>query len=159
MITASIINGKEAPQKLRDAAQMVDTALDRTVLTLAIKMTNLVKTKLGGDVLKVRSGRLRRSIHYNIQNGGGKVEATVGTNVVYGKVHELGGVWQIPAFMRMQRKVFGKDMKFPHMVNVRAHSATYQKRSFLVASLDQMSDEIREKITSAVRTELQKAVK
>jgi len=63
MITGEVKNPTAVPNAMRQAAGQVNSALDRAVLSLAIKMTGLVKQKLSGDVLKVRTGRLRRLMH------------------------------------------------------------------------------------------------
>jgi len=43
------------------------------------------------DKLGVVTGRLRRSIATAVEVDGTRVTALVGTNVVYGRIHELGG--------------------------------------------------------------------
>lgn len=41
--------------------------------------------------LAVRTGRLRKSIHYQVSVNPEEVRARIGTNVVYGRIHEYGG--------------------------------------------------------------------
>jgi phage gpG-like protein len=56
-------------------------------------LVRVVKKKLSGEVLKVRSNRLRGSIARGPVQGDGKVlQVVVGTNVVYARIHEFGGV-------------------------------------------------------------------
>lgn len=43
------------------------------------------------DRLNVRSGDLRRSISINVQDEGKVTRGTIGSNVVYARIHELGG--------------------------------------------------------------------
>lgn len=156
MITGSVIKGQNAPQAMRQAANMVDSAVERAVLRLAIKMTALVKTKLSGEVLKVRTGRLRRSIHYQMATSTNKVEATVGTNVEYGRTHELG--LTIPAHIieakraKALRFQVGGKIVFAKRVNIPAKKMP--RRSFLEASLQQMAPEIRATILNEVGREL-----
>lgn len=158
MITAKVLGGAETVAALRSAD--VDSAVQRSVTVLAIKMTNLVKTKLGGEVLNVRTGRLRRSINYSIDRSGSKIEATIGTNVIYGKTHELG--LTIPAHIveakNAKALMFNMGGKIVFAKRVQIPDVKMPKRSFLAASLAQMSDEVRESLTDAVRVELQKAV-
>lgn len=45
----------------------------------------------GGALLHVRSGRLWRSIHKTVAVTGQNIKAEVGSNVVYARIHELGG--------------------------------------------------------------------
>lgn len=48
------------------------------------------KNLTGGHPLHVRTGRLRSSVHFKTARRGSKVTAQVGTDVVYGAVHEFG---------------------------------------------------------------------
>lgn len=69
--------------------------------------------------LSVRSGRLRKSIHYRVTVSGGisnlrksKIVAEVGTNVKYARIHEYGGAIT-NAFGRGQhRMVFMPERSF-----------------------------------------------
>lgn len=148
MISASIINGEKAPRAMRKAIAQVDSNLERTVLKLALKMMTLVKSKLSGDVLKVRTGRLRRSINYNLKKDGANVLATVGTNVIYARTHEFGitippHIVEVKNAKALSFNWHGNQV-FAKRVNIPA--VKMPKRSFLQASLDQMSDEIKKTI-------------
>lgn len=160
MITASIINGKAAPRAMREAVALVDSAVERAVLKLAIKMTGLVKSKLSGEVLRVRTGRLRRSIHYELDKGNNSVEATVGTNVEYARTHELG--LTIPAHIvqakRGQALRFQMGGKIMYRKRVMIPPVKMPRRSFLEASLRQMAPEIESSISKAVGDELRKQI-
>lgn len=46
--------------------------------------------KLSGPVLKVDTGRLRESMQMRVEKGTNP-RGVIGTNVVYGRIHELGG--------------------------------------------------------------------
>lgn len=138
MIKGSIIKGKHIPENLERAIPRMESAVDKTVNRLAIKMMGMVKSKLSDDVLHVRSGRLRRSIHREIERSGSVVTAIIGTNVKYGKVHELG--LTIPARSGVSKK--GRKFNIP--------AIKMKKRSFLKASLDQMQPEIVNSLKLAV---------
>ena len=45
----------------------------------------------GGPLLHVRSGRLWRSIHKTVEVSGKNIKAEIGSNVIYARIHELGG--------------------------------------------------------------------
>ncbi len=160
MITAEITNGKQLPSAMRNAAGALDSALERAVTRLAIKMTALVKQKLSGEVLNVRTNRLRGSIHYEIQKGDGNVTATVGTNVVYAKTHELG--LTIPAHIVQARRgaalkfEMGGKVMFRKRVNIPA--VKMPKRSFLEASLRQMAPEIESTLAAEVVGDMRKII-
>ena len=44
----------------------------------------------GSDILKTQTGRLKRSIAIRVSTSSTGAEAQVGTNVVYGRIHEMG---------------------------------------------------------------------
>lgn len=78
---------------------------------------------LSGKALNRRTGRLRASVTHSVKIVGDKVVGTIGTNVVYGRVHELGyqGPVQVGAHARTIRQAFGRAIT-PTVVNVRAHT-------------------------------------
>lgn len=160
MITAEITNGKQLPRAMRNAASALDSAVERTVVGLAVKLTALVKQKLSGQVLNVRSNRLRGSIHYELQKGDNSMTATVGTNVVYAKTHELG--LTIPAHIVQARRAaalkfeMGGKVMFRKRVNIPA--VKMPKRSFLEASLRQMAPEIQDKLAAEVVGTMQQII-
>ena len=65
MITATV--DKESVvsllRKLKESIPKAESGVQKEIMRLALKMTGVVMRKLTGDVLKVRTGRLRRSIH------------------------------------------------------------------------------------------------
>jgi hypothetical protein len=90
----------------------------QVVQALGIELQRKVKAeKLSGQVLNVRTGRLRRSINEETHDAGDVVESTVGTPVVYGRFWELGfdGVEQVKAHTAT---AFGVEQQ------VRAHTRT-----------------------------------
>lgn len=152
MIKASIKSSKDTPKRLRDLPTQIDNAVARTVNSLALRLVAMVKGKLSGEVLKVRSGRLRRSIHKEIDNRGSSVTATVGTNVEYGKTHELG--LTIPAHIVRARRANALAFQWKgqqrFFKSVRIPAVKMPRRSFLEASLNQMAPEIRAELENAV---------
>jgi phage gpG-like protein len=83
----------------------------------------------------INTGRLRSSITYAI----GDRELRVGTNVVYARIHQLGGRiagdFNVKAHERTIRMAFGRTIA-PRQVEVRAHSRhvdfTMPARPFLL---------------------------
>jgi phage gpG-like protein len=161
LINAKITSGKDVPQKLRSASGLIQSAVDKAVLRLAVKMTAMVKNKLSNDVLRVRSGRLRRSINYKITKDGDTTTASVGTNVVYAKTHEYG--LTIPAHIVRARRgkalkfMAGGKMMFRKQVSIPA--VKMPERSFLRASLRQMQPEIQTELSKALLNEFKAAMK
>jgi phage gpG-like protein len=140
MITASIIGGRELVNRLDGTMpQSIREQLLKTVEGLAIKLSRHVKEdKLSGQVLKVQTGRLRRSINYKLTDNGKSVVAIVGTNVEYARVHEYGGT-------------------FSRASKVGASRAIYPERSFLRSSLQDMDSEIKTTIVRDVRLAMARA--
>lgn len=122
-------------------------------------MTGKVMGKLSGDVLRVRTGRLRRSIHPEWDFKQGYSGATVGTNVEYAGIHEYGfsGSVLVKSFQREMTKAFGKPIS-PTQVTVRAHTRNINmpERSFLRTTLREMNSEITDSLQLAVTKELNK---
>ena len=81
MITAKITKGEDLGKKFRDSIPNIESGVQKEIMRLALKMTGSVMNKLSGDILKVRTGRLRRSIHPEWDFKPGHMGATVGTNV------------------------------------------------------------------------------
>lgn len=152
MIKASISLGKDTPARLRGLPDKLDSAVARTVNRLAIELVGLVKEKLSGEVLKVRTGRLRRSIHKKIDRSASRVEARVGTNVEYGKTHELG--LTIPAHIvevrRAKALAWQQNGRTMFAKRVRIPAVKMPQRSFLRASLDQMEPYIKAELEAVV---------
>lgn len=152
------INGDEDTQKmLRQSYPAVQEQVSRSITRLTLQLLTRVKEeKLSGQVLKNRTGRLRRSINSRFDTAsGGKVAGYVGTNVEYAKIHELGfnGNMTVKAHLRQITQAFGKKLLSPKMVEVRSHSrhVNLPERSFLRSALKEMEPDVREQLLSAVR--------
>lgn len=148
MIKATIIGDSALITRMNGLNSSVRASLRAAVLELSIKLQRRVKAdKLSGQVLKVRTGRLRRSINYRVQEQSNGVFGFVGTNVKYGAAHEYGyaGVVNVKAHLRKS-----KDKASP----VRAHTRTVNmpERSFLRSALNDMKLEITQGIKQAAVT-------
>lgn len=125
--------------RLQNLAASATAKLRATMSSVATDVSSYVKeTKLSGQVLNVRSGRLRRSINGQVRDSADAVSALIGTNLVYAKVYEFGfqGTVNVPAHTRMQTMAFGRAMP-AREVEVRAHPMRMNmpERSFLRTSL------------------------
>ena len=112
--------------------------ITRLTITLQAKVKG---EKLTGQVLHVRTGRLRRSINTRIDQSSTTIRGTVGTNVPYAQIHEYGGVVNVREHLRAVTQVFGRAVT-PTTATVRAHTATYPERSFLRSALREMQPTI-----------------
>ena len=162
MIIAQVVGGREIEQRLNNITPNLRNKLDQKIERLAIMLTAYVKgSKLSGQVLKNRTGTLRRSINYKIGGKGtNNISATVGTNIEYARIHEFGfhGAVSIKAHMRMQVMAFGKAMKNPHSVSVRAHTANvnFPERSFLRSALDDKREQIKIELMATLKEVVKK---
>jgi phage gpG-like protein len=166
MITAKITKGADLGKKFRDSIPNMQSGVQKEIMRLALKMTLLIQTKLSGDVLNVRSGRLRRSIHPEWDFIPGIYRAAVGTNVEYAGIHEYGGI--IKAKERIQKMYYkiGRDgmvgsqfvkkskSNFVQEAKRKAHDIHMPERSFLRSALREMNPEIVTGIMGAVAKEL-----
>jgi hypothetical protein len=141
------------------------TRLRTTIESLGFRLQRLVQADyLSGQVLNVRSGRLRRSINTRLRETPGSVTASVGTSVSYGRFWELGfhGIEHVAAYTR---RVSGRDVRGAMeghtrkrltamgLGYVRAHDRRVDvgPRPFLRRGLEAMSGTIRNELALAMR--------
>lgn len=146
MITGQIVKGRDLPDRFKALAPKVNSGVQKAVERLAIKMTGNVKNKLSGDVLKVRTGNLRRSVHYEKEFGQNKAFAIVGTNVIYARIHEYGGTI-VPKTAKALKFKIGDRWVITKKV-------TIPERSFLRTALKELVPEIKATLEKAVGDEL-----
>jgi phage gpG-like protein len=153
MMHATIIGDRETIQRLERMPETVREVLRREINTLSIRLLGHVKAdKLSGQVLNVRSGRLRRSINFRVEEVGSGIYGYVGTTVEYARVHEYGFKGVVSVREHLRRTVSGK------MASVRAHprNVNVPERSFLRSALEDMAGDIREGIRAAATKAVKK---
>lgn len=87
--------------------------LKRALQFLGIGLAaHIQKTKLSGQRLNIRSGRLISSIHEETVDDQSGVTTYVGTNVKYARVHEYGfqGPSGVKQHMRQIKQAFGRPI-------------------------------------------------
>jgi phage gpG-like protein len=103
--------------------------------------------KLSGQVLKNRTGTLRRKINYQLRETPTEVSASVGVQLSYAAVHEYGfdGIVTVKEHLRTITQAFGRPIAPVHV-----HRGAHQRhmklpeRSFLRSSLRENAPSIRE---------------
>jgi phage gpG-like protein len=91
MIRGTVVGGEQAVARFTSMPEKLRVELRIAVQRAAFLVQRHSKAdKLSGQVLHVRTGRLRRSIHYRITEAVERVTGIVGTNVSYAKPHEYG---------------------------------------------------------------------
>lgn len=94
----------------------------------------------------IRSGHLRRSIQSGVKQFGGSVEGWIGSNVVYARIHELGGVIRPRAGKYLRFKIEGK---WKTVKEVTIPARPYLQPSIL-ENMDKIKDIIRNSIIKEV---------
>jgi len=126
----TVKNLPQVEEMLQGVANGVTPAMVRGVAKGSFRVEATTKGKLSGEVLKVRTGRLRNSVTATAPVVmGDVVEGRVGTNVIYARIHELGGEIVPKNGPYLVFQVSGRWVRTKHV--------TMPKRPFLQPSLDQ----------------------
>jgi len=147
LISGVIVGGPEAANKFRASGLLLIEALRKGIGRACLLVVARTKEKLSDQVLHVRTGRLRRSIHADpIEVVGDMVTGRVGTNVEYAGIHEFGFKGPVSVREHLSTSVLGN--KF----TVRSHTREINmpERSFLRSSLTELQGEIRAEVERAV---------
>lgn len=154
-LEVEIVGSEALVKRFKQRAAQIRPRLLKMMLLQMAQVAEYVRTtKLSGQVLKNRTGTLRRSILPKAKYEGGELVGKVGTNVSYAKPHEFGGTFRVPAHSRMQTQAFGRPIA-PVRVNVSAHTVRFPERAFLRPSLKEKRDEVM----AALRGEITAALK
>lgn len=134
-----VVGSAEVAAKFEKDKEDIQKAMRAGVSRAALLVVKRSKEKLSDDVLKVRTGRLRRSMTMRLTEQPGKVEGIVGTVVSYGRTHEFGftGIVNIREHLRKAKQ---------EAVRVRAHTRNMKlpERSFLRSALRELTPEIND---------------
>jgi len=101
------------------------------------------RLNLSGRVLQRRTGRLRNSITHDVKIEGNKVVGRIGTNVIYGRIHELGGVIKPRQAQYLRFNIPGVGWRM-------AKSVTIPARPYLRPALEDNVKDIGEIITKRI---------
>lgn len=155
MIKGYVVGSEQLIAKIERALFVARSDIKQTIVKLTFDLLRNVKgDKLSGGVLNVRTGRLRRSIHEKIEELPGEISGKVGTNVVYGRVHEYGfsGVESVKSHLRTIKSAFGKELSEPRTFSVKAHQrhVNIPEKSFLRSALKEMEPLIKQQLSASV---------
>ena len=97
--------------------------------------------------LKVKTGALRRSINTTILERGARFIGTMGTNLLYGRAHELGAVIRPKSGKYLKFQIDGKWVSVPKVV--------IPKRPYLKPALEKMdlNEELRRQVRKRIGLE------
>lgn len=159
MIRHEIVGDKEVIAHLMAFPPSLRTQLRAEVNKQSVDLWNYVKdNKLSGQVLRHVTGHLKDSINVQVTETSTGVHGQVGglgKAVKYAAYHEYGfsGQRSIGECLRMQKMAWGKAMKNPRKVTVRAHTqnVNYLGKPFMRPSLAERTPMIQAGITAAVK--------
>lgn len=138
-VTVEVLGAEEVEVRLAGLPDLVRERVRQRVQSLGLELLRKVKEeKLTGQVLNVRTGRLRRSVNEDTTTSGDRVQSAVGTNVNYARFWEKGfhGVEQVRAHMRQG-----------HPIRAHSRNVDVKPRSFLLSSLNEMRPRIAAQLT------------
>lgn len=152
MIKAEVVHSKVT--SVSGLTSKLHARLYTAIVRLSIELQAYIKgSKLSGQVLRNRTGTLRRSINWRVVDTPTSIRGYVGTNVKYAKPHEYGfqGPVQVKEHLRTIKQAWGKPISettFP----VRSHTrqVNIPERSFLRSALRDKRDHIIAKLEKAL---------
>lgn len=118
-----------------EEAESLIALLEARMRALHIELQRrIVEGPLSGGSLNVRTGALRRSIQEETARSGDLIVSRVGTDIVYGPIHEFGGIITPKNASALVFEVGGRKV-FARMVRMPA-------RPYLGPTYDEMREEI-----------------
>jgi hypothetical protein len=155
VIAAVLAGGAEAADRLRKLSDDAAANIARAIAKLGLDLQRDVQLdKLGGQLLRARSGSLQSSIRIRVEQNGATTSATVYSDLDYAHAHEYGfsGTVNVRAGLRRVREAFGRTIA-ERMVSVRGYSRRMDlpERSFLRAALEDMAPQIESEAEAALR--------
>jgi len=156
MIEAYLVGDAEVTAKLDGMGAKLRDEMKAGIGRATLKLQRMVvQSKLSGQVLKVRTGTLRRSIDQAVMDEGANVVGIVSTNVKYARVHEYGfkGTVTVRESLRTIKQAFGRPID-AKQITVKSHSRKMDlpARSFLRSALADLE------ASGAIRAEMEAAV-
>lgn len=152
MIKGSVVRGKRAFVNVRETLR---GRITKALIRLSIELQAYIKHgKLSGQVLKNRTGTLRRSINRKIIDTPTSIQAIIGTNVRYARAHEYGfeGPVTVKEHLRLVKEAWGRPLQFPVWATVSSHTKEMKlpERSFLRSALMDKRQHILTTLTVAI---------
>jgi len=157
MIVLNLIGDNAWVTRLLQIPLSSEKALRDSLFRLVLRLQRTIQSdKLSGQVLRVKTGTLRRSItHQLMVEPGLAITGVVSTNVTYGKVHEYGfsGTLSVKAHCRQIKWAWGKPLKHEVKAMIKSHTraVNYPARSFLRSALYEMKNEVTQTLSQTLK--------
>jgi phage gpG-like protein len=147
-----VVGADAVADTLRAAPAKIQAAVRRAVEESAARVLSAAKAKVSDDVLHVKTGRLRRSLHYVLGGTDTAPSAAIGTNVEYAAIHEFGGQTKAHVIEALNAKVlaFEKGGVTVFATRVNHPGSRMPQRSFLRSALAREASGIKQRIEAAV---------
>jgi phage gpG-like protein len=153
MIRGMVIGQEEVIVHLEEVHPRVDSLVRQAVRAETLNLVREAKEKVSGPVLKTKTGTLRRGINAEFEETDTSIIGSAGigkAEAKYPAVHEFGGTVTVREHTRRMTMAWGRAVKTPRQISVRAHTATYPERSFLRSTLRENEARIKAAIAAAV---------
>lgn len=171
MIRGTVVGDDRVNVKLGAMPDKVVDAVEKRLQRVVKRIEARVKAnKLSGQLLHVRTGTLRRSIHSDVKSKSSQIVGTVGTNLIYAAYHEYGfnGTQNVKEHMRQVKAAAVLHMKgkragtinkaatakqATQAQKVKAHTrnVNYSGKSYLRSTLREETEYAKNEIRLGVR--------
>jgi phage gpG-like protein len=154
MISFTVQGDDAVVRMLQAKVPALNTAVRTSVTRATFALVAYVKAnKLSGQVLKVKTGTLRRKINGRVTETSNSITGQVGVKLAYAAAHEYGfdGTESVRAHLRTIKQALGRLIA-PVTVSVKGFTRHVRlpERSFLRSSLREMTPAIQLMIREAV---------
>jgi hypothetical protein len=151
MLDIDIEGATELVARLDAMPAAIRAALKDKIADLADRLVDKIKSdKLGGEVLRARTGVLQGSIGSSVDDAGASV-FSAGVKYAFAQEYGFDGDETVAAHGRAIREAFGKAIA-PKTIFLRAFSRhmNLPERRFMRSALEDMQDEIGRALSEAV---------
>lgn len=160
-LTGVVTGDKAVQARIRSIAPNVRAKLTQALLRITIDLQGYVaRNKLSGQLLKRRTGTLAASIQHKVVSTPEGVTGVVGSRINESRPLKYAGPLEdgfdgtvtVREHLRMMTTAFGREVKNPHKITVRAHSAhrVVKARHYLALSLAENRDRYLAQLDRAV---------
>jgi phage gpG-like protein len=152
MIRVQIVGAEAVIKHLGEVPPRVLGLVRQAVMAETYNVERTAKQKVSGPVLKTKTGTLRRKINSQFTESGDSIVGSVGLALVYGAIHEYGGVTRAHVIQARNKKALAFQMGGVGLVrkSVQHPGSKMPERSFLRSSLRENEARIKAAIAAAV---------
>lgn len=154
MIKAVIVGDpNKVPRYILNKFPQIQGAVRISMARLVLKLARKIKEeKLSGQVLRNKTGTLRRSISQSVSGTETTTEGKVSTNIEYARIHEFGGKTSPHVILPKRGKALAFNWKGQDVVFAKVNhpGSLIPERSFMRTALEEMRPEILQEFNNAI---------